>query len=64
MWLYPRPSDLNHCFLEELNETEINTWILKVLDHGAILNLGIGPSPLREGIACTMVSLFWIFLVA
>jgi hypothetical protein len=37
---------------------EINTWIHKVLDHGANLDPGAGPAPLREGVASTRVSLF------
>jgi hypothetical protein len=44
---------------------EINTWIHKVLAHGADLNLGAGPVPLREGVDKTRVSqlesVFWPF---
>jgi hypothetical protein len=46
-----------------LRDTEINTQILKVLDHGADLNLGVSPAPLRGGVASTMVSLFGPILV-
>jgi hypothetical protein len=58
MWLYPGPSSLDCSFSEELSATEINTWIHKVLDHGANLNPWTGPTPLREGVANTWVSLF------
>jgi hypothetical protein len=44
---------------------EINTWIHKVLAHGADLNPGAGPVPLREGVDKTRVSqlesVFWPF---
>jgi hypothetical protein len=61
MWLYPRPSCLDCSFSEELSEAVINTWIHKVLDHGANLNPGAGPTPLREGVASTRVSLLDLF---
>jgi hypothetical protein len=57
----PERSDPDCSFSEELSDGEINTWILKVLNHGANLNLGAGPTPLREGVASSRVSLFtWI----
>jgi hypothetical protein len=45
MWLYPGPSCPNRPFSEELSVAEINTWIYKVLDHGANPNLGAGLAP-------------------
>jgi hypothetical protein len=56
-WLYPRPSDHDRSFSEELSNGEIDKWILKVLDHGANLNPGASPASLREGVASTRVSL-------
>jgi hypothetical protein len=56
-WMYSGPSCLDHPFSEELGDTEINTQIRMVLAHGAILNLGTGPSSLREGVDSTWVSL-------
>jgi hypothetical protein len=38
-------------FSEELSVADINTRIHKVLDHGANLNPGGSPAPLREGVA-------------
>jgi hypothetical protein len=40
MWLHPGPSDPDRSFPDELSEVEINTRILKVLNHGANLNTG------------------------
>jgi hypothetical protein len=60
MWLYPGPSCLNRSFPKELS----TAWIHKVLDHGANLNPGAGPTPLREGVASTRVSLFGSILAA
>jgi hypothetical protein len=39
------------------SDTEINTRICKVFPHGAILNLGIGPTSLRERVDSPWVSL-------
>jgi hypothetical protein len=50
IWLYPRPSCPDHPFSEELSDMEINTWIPRVLAHGADLNPEAGPAPLREGV--------------
>jgi hypothetical protein len=58
IWLYPRPSYPDRSFSEEFSETEVNTQIHKVLDHGADLNPRAGPAPLREGATSTRVSLF------
>jgi hypothetical protein len=57
MWLYQGPSCPDR-YSEELSAAEINSWIHKVLDHGANPNPGVGPIPLREGVASTRVSLF------
>jgi hypothetical protein len=45
MWLYPGPSDPDRSFSEELSDGEINTQILKVLDHGVNLNPRASPTP-------------------
>jgi hypothetical protein len=58
MWMYPRPSCPDHPFSEELGDAKINIWIHKVLVHGADLNVGVDPAPLREGVDSTRVSLF------
>jgi hypothetical protein len=50
MWLYPGPSCHDHPFFAELGDTEINTRTWGVLAHGADLNFGSGPVPLREGV--------------
>jgi hypothetical protein len=42
--------------LPELGDTDINTRIRGVLAHGADMNLGSGPIPLREGIDSLRVS--------
>jgi hypothetical protein len=57
MWLYLGPSDPDHSFSEELSDGEINTRILKVLDHGVNLNSGASPDSFRERVANTRVSL-------
>jgi hypothetical protein len=56
MWMYPEPSCPDRPFSEEFSDTEINTQIRGVLAHGVILNLGIGPIPLREGVDSPRVS--------
>jgi hypothetical protein len=43
--LFDRP------FSEELDDADINTWIHKVLAHGADLNPGVCPIHLREGVS-------------
>jgi hypothetical protein len=48
--MYPGPSCLDRPFSLELEDTEINTQIRGVLAHGADLNFGSGPIPLREGV--------------
>jgi hypothetical protein len=50
MWMYSGPSCHDRPFSEELGDTEINTWVHGVLDHGAVLNLGTSPIPLGEGV--------------
>jgi hypothetical protein len=54
----PVPSCPNHPFSEELSNAEINTCIHRVLTHGVNLNPGAGPTPLREVVDSTRVSLF------
>jgi hypothetical protein len=49
-WMYPGPSCPDHPFSEELGKAE-------ALAHGANLNSGASPTPLREGIDNTTVSL-------
>jgi hypothetical protein len=51
-------------FSKELSNADINTWMLKVSDHGANLNLGVGPAPLREGVTNIRVSLFGFVFAA
>jgi hypothetical protein len=46
MWMYMEPSCPNRPLSEELGDTEINTWIHRVLAHGAVLSLGTSPVPL------------------
>jgi hypothetical protein len=50
MWMYLGPSCLDRPSSKELGDTEINTWIHRVLTHGADLNPMAGPTPLREGV--------------
>jgi hypothetical protein len=64
MWLYLGPSCPDRSFFRELSAAKINTWMHKVLDHGAYLNLGAGPAPLQEGVASARVSLFGPALAA
>jgi hypothetical protein len=56
MWIYPGPSCPDSPFSEKLGGMEINTWVPGVLAHGAILNVGTGPVPLREGVDNPWVS--------
>jgi hypothetical protein len=63
MWMYLGPSCPNRPFSEELGDTEINTQIRGVLAHGANLNFGSGPVPLREGVESPWVSLLKLTLV-
>jgi hypothetical protein len=56
MWMYSGPSCPDRPFSEELGDTEINTWVHGVLDHGAVLNLGTSPISLREGVDSPWVS--------
>jgi hypothetical protein len=58
MWLYPGPSCPDRSLSEELGDAEINIRIHKVLDHEADLNPRAGPTPMREGVGSTRVSLF------
>jgi hypothetical protein len=48
IWIYPRPSCLDHPFSTELGNTDINTRIRGVLPHGADQSFGSGLVPLRE----------------
>jgi hypothetical protein len=57
MWLYSGLCFPNRSFSKELSAADINTQIHKVLDHGANSDHGVGPAPLREGVASTRVSL-------
>jgi hypothetical protein len=63
MWMYPGSSCLDHPFSTELDDTEINTRIQGVLTHGADLNFGSGPVPLREGVKIPWVSLLELILI-
>jgi hypothetical protein len=56
MWMYLGPSCPDCPFTDELGDAKINTRIHKVLAHGADLNPGAGPTPLREGVDCTRES--------
>jgi hypothetical protein len=56
MWMYPGPSYLDHPFSIELDDTEINSRMRGVFAHGADLNFGSGPVPLREGVDSPWVS--------
>jgi hypothetical protein len=56
MWLYLVPICLDRSFSEELSMMEINTWIHKVLDHGANQNPRADHAPLRERVTSTRVS--------
>jgi hypothetical protein len=58
MWMYLGPSCLDRPFSDQLRDVEINTWIHKVLAHGADLNPRASPTPLREGVDNTRVSPF------
>jgi hypothetical protein len=55
--MYLEPSCPNHPFPEELGDTEINTRIFGVLAHGVVLNLGVNPIPLWEGVNSPWVCL-------
>jgi hypothetical protein len=50
MWMYSRPSCPDHPFSTEMGDTEISIQIQGVIAHGADLNIGSGPVPLREGV--------------
>jgi hypothetical protein len=56
MWMYPGPSCPDRPFSMELGDVEFNTRIRMVLAHGADMNLGVSPAPLRDGVNCTRVS--------
>jgi hypothetical protein len=56
MCIYPGPSCLDRPFSAELGDMEINTQIWRVLAHGADLNFGSGPVPIREGVDKPWVS--------
>jgi hypothetical protein len=57
MWMYLGPCCHDHPFSTELGDTDINTWIQKILAHGADQNCGSRPIPLREGVESHWVSL-------
>jgi hypothetical protein len=56
MWMYRRPSCPDCPFSEGLGDTEINTRIQGVLAHGAYLNFGSDPVPLKERVESPWVS--------
>jgi hypothetical protein len=58
MWMYPGPRCPDCPFSEELGDTDMNTQIHRVLAHGADMNPGAGPAPLRQGVDSIRVSLF------
>jgi hypothetical protein len=60
MCMYLRPSYPGYPFSEQLGDAEINTRIHRFLAHGVYLNPGAIPTPLRERIDNTKVSLFAI----
>jgi hypothetical protein len=64
LWLYPGSSCFEDSFSKKLSVVEINIRIHMVLDHVANLNPEAGPTPLREGVVSTKVSLFGSVLVA
>jgi hypothetical protein len=57
MWMYFGPSCPDRPFSVELGDTKISTQIWGVLAHGADLNFGSSPVPLREGVHNPWVSL-------
>jgi hypothetical protein len=57
MWMYLGPSCPDRPFSAELGDTKISTQIWGVLAHGADLNFGSNPAPLREGVDNPWVSL-------
>jgi hypothetical protein len=68
MGMYPEPSCPDRLFSMELDDTEINTRIWgggegRVLAHGADLNIGSDPVPLREGVKSPWVSPLELTLV-
>jgi hypothetical protein len=63
MWLYSGPSCPDHPFSAESGDMEINTWIWGVLAHGADLNFGSSPVPLREGVESPWVSPLKLILI-
>jgi hypothetical protein len=64
MWLYPGPSCPDCPFSEELNVTEVDSWVHKVLDLWVNPNSGAGPAVLQEGVANVRVSTLYSILVA
>jgi hypothetical protein len=64
IWLYPGPCCPDRSLSKELSLVEINTWIHKVLDHGANLNIRASLAPLKEGVANTRVSLLGLVSMA
>jgi hypothetical protein len=57
MWMYLGPSCPDRPFFVEFGDAKMNTWIHKVLVHGADSNPRAGPAPLRERVDNTKVSL-------
>jgi hypothetical protein len=57
MWVYQGPSCPDRPFSAELDGTEVNTQIRGVLAHGADLNSGSSPVPIRDGVNSPWVSL-------
>jgi hypothetical protein len=64
MWAYPGSTCPDRPSLEELDMTEVETQICKVLDSAVVLPLGAGPDPLRRGIASVRVSTTGLVFVA
>jgi hypothetical protein len=56
MLAYRRSSCLDHPSPEEHSAGEVEARIIKVLDSAVILSPGVGPGPLRTGIASVRVS--------
>jgi hypothetical protein len=64
MWMYLGPSCPNRPSSEELSMVEVEAWIHKVLDLGVNSTPGVGPVPIRRGIASVGVSTLGPVLVA
>jgi hypothetical protein len=56
MWMYPGPSCPYRPSSEKLSVVKVKAWIHKVLDLWVNPTPGVGPVPLRRGIASVRVS--------